>query len=180
MTVSAHNAYRRVAGASRTRFVTQDGPPPFGSLFDELNPHMRNAQAKALGVAERITEYLSRRPGRTPFQIAQAIGMNGNDHVVNALKKYPNLFRCEGRRWYVVPAPPAPVAPKRRNSRYWLADAIRACIVAHGPATATEISKIVNRSAGQVSGRLKRGVDGVAVVGTKRSARGEIDVWGLT
>lgn len=180
MTVSIHNTYRRVAGASRTRFVTQDGPPPLGNFFDELNPHLRNAQARAMGVAERITEYLNRRPGRTPSQIARAVGMTDGAAAQSVLEKHSNLYRREGRLWFAVPAPPPAVAPQRKNSRCWLADAILAYIVEHGPATATEISRVVNRSPGQVSGRLKRGVDGVAVVGTKRSARGEIDVWGLT
>ena len=178
MTVSAHNAYRRVAGASRTRFLLQDGLPPLGNFFDELNPHLRNAQARAMGVAERITAYLSRRPGRTPSQIARAVGLHDGAAAQSVLEKHSNLYRREGRLWYAVPATPATVAPKRKNSRYWLADAILACIMAHGPAT--EISRIVNRPAGQVSGRLKSGVPGVAIVGTKRSARGEIDVWGLT
>lgn len=179
MTIFAHNTYRRVAGASRTRHITQDGPPPLGNFFDELNPHLRNAQARVMGVAERITEYLSRRPGRTPSQIARAVGLHDGAAAQSVLEKHSNLYRREGRLWYVVPAPPAPVPPKRRNSRYWLADAIHACIVAHGPATATEISRVVNRPAGQVSGRLKSGVSGVAIVGTKKSRRGEIDVWGL-
>lgn len=188
MTVSAHNAYRRVAGASRTRFLLQDGLPPLGNFFDELNPHLRNAQARAMGVAERITAYLSRRPGRTPSQIARAVGLHDGAAAQSVLEKHSNLYRREGRLWYVADRPteepvtpqdePTPTpTPARTMSTQ---QSILQYLATHAPAAATTIADATGLNKRTVASVLSRGIPGVVVVGEEGPSQFRAKLWGIS
>lgn len=69
---------------------------------------------------------------------------------------------------------PKPVSP--------LAQAIKAWLIENGPATATEIAVGTEQQyVSSVAYSLKNSVEGVSIVGHKRSPKGiEVAVWGIT
>lgn len=182
MTVSAHNSYQRMPGGSR-QFMIQESPPPFGKFFDELHPHLRNVSARAMGIAERMSEYLQRRPGRTPAQIAAAIGLVEGAAAQNVLNKHPDLFRREGRLWYVVSTQSEthddlPVKSKAARTMTTKQSIVQ-YMTEHGQATATEIAQATGLNYSTVVSALSRGIDGIKQVGEVGKRPYRSIVWGL-
>lgn len=164
-----------------------------GNLFDELNPHLRNAKATSAKTEEIAYQYLVRRGPQPAAKIAQRLGNESLHQVVRLLQSYPGLFVCDRGVWSASPAhdatrtepeaQPAPTerAPERQPAPHSECMTARAInfLRSNGPATSEAIGIAVGTNASTIAALLCRRHDVVVVETRQFFGRRTANVWGL-
>lgn len=162
------------------------------TLFDELNPHLRNVQAASMRAEETAYQYLLRRGPQPVDKISQRMGHSLPQMTIALLQQFPDLFRCERGMWSANPARdpaqrqanpkakperalPAPVVPRTDCTTARAIDYLRA----NGPATSEVIGMAVGTDSSTISSLLGRRPDVVVVETKQLFGRRTIHVWGI-
>lgn len=162
-------------GASRhiytreTRTTTQPTTQQPTSIFDMLNPHLRNVPAMALTGADEIYDYLKRCGPKTGEQIANKTGGRlENIRYLMRTDKARRFANVKGDLWQAQE--PQEVSDDNRSTAKRVTDYLRT----HPPAQVGVIADALQINRKTIESVLSRGVTGAIAIKDPEKSRGRL------